>query len=429
MSERLSVDDLIDGIWEDKPKEPKATGVPPARAPQPKATVPPPRAPQPKVTVPPPREEVLDRVRVPEPEPLAPTPEEPKSRTDRRRLRRKIRQQVRLLALIAIVVGVVAAAAVASLRTLAPGSLDGEEQITLGAPAQETFVWTIWRDDPPGPAYVAVVGTGGEDGAVLVGVPDYTVASIPGQGVGTVGDAARLGDPKLVATTVANILGIGIDGSVGTTLEELGELVDGLGGITVGKRIMTGQDVVTYLGEGRHEDVGELEFLRGQEVFLGLLQTDGGAEAFSGLAEDLARIFAGAGESEITLLELPVDGIGAGLARPDEEAVSKLSGTWFLPTATSGRGVRLVILNGKGTPGIGEDVANILVPSGFRLVSSQNAMSFNVRNTQIVASTEEFLDEARLARELLGVGRVYLGDQPTGVADVSIIVGRDFPPE
>jgi hypothetical protein len=49
-----------------------------------------------------------------------------------------------------------------------------------------------------------------------------------------------------------------------------------------------------------------------------------------------------------------------------------------------------------------------------------------VKTTTIIASTEEFLDEARLARELLGVGDVYLGEQPTGVADVSVVIGRDF---
>ncbi|MGH2739819.1 MAG: LytR C-terminal domain-containing protein [Actinomycetota bacterium] len=454
MTERLSVDDLIDGIWDEEdavsrepvrtpPREPQevtANGdAPTASSAEPPAPIrTEPESPtEPESAEDPPtvdlkpstRRRVKKRLRVSRQREASSPPEPEPAARRRRGIRRRVRRQVRMLALIVMVVGVVGAAAVASLRSGGPRSSDAKQPLTVGDPAQEAIVWTIWREDPPGPAYVAVVGIGGREGPVVVGVPEYTVASIPGHGVGTVGDVARIGDRSLMETTVANIFGIGIDGSVATTFDDLRDLVDRLGEIVVGERSMTGQEVVTFLGEGRHEEVGEIEFLRGQDVFLALMQAGGTSAVAAHVPEGLVRILAAAEEGEVTLLELPVEGIGAGLARPDEEAVAKLTGEWFLPTATSAHGVRLVILNGKGTPGIGEEVTRILVPSGFRLVSSQNAMSFNVKVTQIVASTEEFLDEARLAQQLLGVGRVYLGDQPTGVADVSIIVGRDFPPE
>lgn len=71
-------------------------------------------------------------------------------------------------------------------------------------------------------------------------------------------------------------------------------------------------------------------------------------------------------------------------------------------------------------------MARLLVPSGFRLVSSLNAPKFNVERTRIVAASEEFVDEAELAQRLLGVGDVYVVDQASLVADMSIVVGKDF---
>jgi hypothetical protein len=33
---------------------------------------------------------------------------------------------------------------------------------------------------------------------------------------------------------------------------------------------------------------------------------------------------------------------------------------------------------------------------------------------------------AERARAIIGVGKVYVGVQPTGIADVTIVVGKDF---
>ena len=93
----------------------------------------------------------------------------------------------------------------------------------------------------------------------------------------------------------------------------------------------------------------------------------------------------------------------------------------------AGRSVaRLVVLNGNGEPGVGEEVARLLVPEGFRLVANGNAETFNLKRTQILASSEDYLDEARLARRLLGTGEVFVGGPPSGVGDVTVVVGDDF---
>jgi hypothetical protein len=93
---------------------------------------------------------------------------------------------------------------------------------------------------------------------------------------------------------------------------------------------------------------------------------------------------------------------------------------------TACSGAALVVLNGNGTPGIGQQVARMLVPEGYVLVASQNASEFGVNVTKIIASDREDLPAARKARYVLGVGQVFLGNQASGVADVTVVVGLDF---
>jgi hypothetical protein len=132
-----------------------------------------------------------------------------------------------------------------------------------------------------------------------------------------------------------------------------------------------------------------------------------------------------AGSPESTdLYALPVVDLGAGLLRPDTEAVESLVEDRFVLSGADE--VRFVVLNGVGTPGVGEEVARLLVPEGYRLMSSGNASTFDHQETKIIASSEEDFAAAERARELLGVGRVFQGFQPAGLADLTIVVGHDF---
>jgi hypothetical protein len=88
--------------------------------------------------------------------------------------------------------------------------------------------------------------------------------------------------------------------------------------------------------------------------------------------------------------------------------------------------IKVVVLTGVSQPGVGVDIVRRIAPAGFRVVAAQDAAGRRVDATEIVAGDEAFLDEAEAVRDLLGVGRVYVGTQPTGVADVTIVVGKDF---
>jgi hypothetical protein len=87
--------------------------------------------------------------------------------------------------------------------------------------------------------------------------------------------------------------------------------------------------------------------------------------------------------------------------------------------------VRIVVLNGVGRPGVGEEVARILVPEGYQLVATGNANTFEVKTTKIISLSESDLSAAQRARDLLGVGQVLMAE-PTGLADLQIVVGQDF---
>jgi LytR cell envelope-related transcriptional attenuator len=372
----------------------------------------------------------------PQPAPVSPTeqvvaPMEPVEapQTKRKRALRKRRwgRRVRFLGIMVLgfAVGAAGAAGVLFFRD----DQRSADRARTGGPAgaQNVLAWTVWKETPPGSAFVAILASGGGIDPVAVGVPTYTVVSIPGHGLGTVADAARTGDAELVSTTVQNLVQVPFDLAVATTTADLQSLVDRVGGIDVGSKHFAGQQAVGYLFKGVEESA-ELRFLRWQEIVTGLLAAlEDRPDALDGVVPEAAvPMFMGAASSETDVVALPVQDVGAGLARPVAESVAALVSERFVVPGQAGGEVRLVVLNGNGIPGIGEAVTRALVPAGFRLVSSQNAPAFDVKTTTIVASTEEFLDEARLARELLGVGDVYLGEQPTGVADVSVVIGRDF---
>lgn len=116
--------------------------------------------------------------------------------------------------------------------------------------------------------------------------------------------------------------------------------------------------------------------------------------------------------------------MASGLSRPDETGIAHLVAELFgepdrLPTA-------VIVLNGTGAPGVGESVAAHLIPAGFRVVVSQNASSFDHADTLVVANTADLRPVAERVRRLLGVGSVSVAGVPSGLGDVTIVVGRDY---
>jgi hypothetical protein len=101
-----------------------------------------------------------------------------------------------------------------------------------------------------------------------------------------------------------------------------------------------------------------------------------------------------------------------------------------IPPGARAEGNRVLVLNGVGTPGLGEKVRAKLVPAGFVFVGSRNANSFTYAKTQVLvkdATTAGSALGARVARALgVPTTSVQASNQIGSIADVVVIVGRDF---
>jgi hypothetical protein len=282
--------------------------------------------------------------------------------------------------------------------------------------AQQVVAWTLHAEG--GQTYVAVFATG-EKPAIVLAIPAAITINLPGQNLGTLSEAAAAGDPELVEVAIENLLGAPVDLAMLAPLSSLTAVVDGFGGIEVRDRHLSGASVDAYLSDIPEDASVDLAFLRWQDVLDGVIAA--APEEPDVLPEPLRPLLA---NTDPSLLALPVVDIGGGLLRPDRDGLQAMVTEHFVP-ATEVQ-VRLVVLNGVGTPGIGEDVARILVPEGYQLVSSGNANTFDLEVTQIIASSRGDLDAAQRAQSLLGAGEISVGSQPTGLADVTVVVGEDF---
>jgi LytR cell envelope-related transcriptional attenuator len=74
---------------------------------------------------------------------------------------------------------------------------------------------------------------------------------------------------------------------------------------------------------------------------------------------------------------------------------------------------------------VGELVAERIVPSGFRIVVSENASSFDHDETLVVVGSPEDVELGERVRDLLGTGTVNVSVS-SGLAPVTVLVGKDF---
>jgi hypothetical protein len=266
--------------------------------------------------------------------------------------------------------------------------------------------------------YAGVVGsTGGEDGALVL--PTRIRVTIPGQGEGTLGEALGLPTDQAV-TTVANLLGVWVDHTVAFGRQRLSGIVDREEGIDVGGSLLMGDEVVELL-----EGAGDGGMSAFQLVLQGLLA--GGIEWS---ASDLPEADApSAVLGELQALQgapvtvLPSEEAATGIYRSEPEAIrSSLVEAFGGPDREV---IGTVVLNGSGVPGIGELVAALLVPDGFRVVISDNASSFDHDETLVVVGSADDVALGERVRDLLGVGSVNVS-VASGIAPVTIVVGKDF---
>ncbi|MCW2777616.1 MAG: cell envelope-related transcriptional attenuator [Frankiales bacterium] len=388
-----------------------------------------------------------------------------------RRQRRRRRRQLIVLSLavlVALTVALTVRLASSSKPPPAPATAQQRTQRTLllqvQAPNGDAVATALLADDPKAKA-----------GSVLL-VPPQTLVTVPGTGSLTVSRALRSVPPEGSRTAVADALGVLVDGGWVIDQPSLARLVDLLGGITVdvdvpvlragslvlspGSQRVTGEQALVFLAYRAQGEQEQARLARVQGVLDGLLQVlpDTAPDTVSVLAtlgrrsvpsvplDSLAQLLVGLkvddGASALQYDSLPVIPIDTGVETPlgptlriDPVATRAvvdrlLAGS--IPPGGRDTGNRFLVLNGVGTPGLGEQVRAKLVPKGFVFVASRNAGRFGYARTQVLvpdATPQSQAVGARVAAALGLTGDVVrTSDQLGTVADVAVLVGADFRP-
>jgi LytR cell envelope-related transcriptional attenuator len=311
------------------------------------------------------------------------------------------------------VVALLALAVVATGTVFGLDVMWGSDDLTPG-PRTETLL-VVRSDEGP---FVAVVASGGGRRGAVVTIPPDLALTVPGHGDSTVADVVMLpGD--LAATAISNALGAWVAHYGVLNAGGLAGVVDRLGGLHVSGERLDGVGVLETLASP------ERQVVWGDVVrALASSDQDWRAEDFADVddARAVARALAAAADPQVAALPMAQIPGGALVVAegPTADLVARVfGGDAVLP-------VPLVVLNGSGEPGVGASVAEVLIPAGFRIVVSGNAARFVHAETLVVASTPDDRPAAERAQAALGVGTVSVSGAPTGVADVTIVVGEDF---
>jgi hypothetical protein len=311
-------------------------------------------------------------------------------------------------------------------------------------------------------------------GSVVL-LPPQLLVPVAGSGQLRLDVAVKTVPPESTRNAVADLLGVTVDGSWVLDLPTTAKLVDAVGGVSVdvdvpvlggpGGRVVLlnpgGQKLdgaragafMTYLGEGEEEAA---RLARLQEVFAGVLRAlpQSTAEVVTllnglgkrsvpsvpvpKLAEVLVGLASDGRDDALAYDSLPVVAIDTGGgtltyridAEPARALVDRLLAQSVPPGVRSG-GNRVLVLNGVGTPNIGEKVRAKVVPAGFVFVGSRNAQSFDYARTLVLVpgETVEAQQLGERVAKALGVPATAVATAPIGtVADVIVVVGADFRP-
>ena len=401
---------------------------------------------------------------------IAPRKSRRELRAERRRLRRR---RMGVAGILAIVLAVVIVGAAVGF---------GVHQATSGksAPkdAQTTALITMQGDDGNAIAsLLAAHDVKAKQGVELL-IPSRLITEVCGFGTQPFGQIIGLpGGSRLASRTLSQVLGgVSVDGTWTLSKQQLARLVDAVGGVTVDVDADVLQQqggstlVVVPAGKGQHlngsratafasyqgsgEDATAV-LSRTQTVFQAVvdalpakpadaekLLTSVGVQAsmptsdLATLLTSLARDDKSSSLLPVVLPSKPIDtGGGATSYRVDPPELTKLVHAQLaqsLPAASQRKQPTVLIENGVGTSGLVGSACDRLLPAGYGFAGSGNAPNFNYATSQIIVFSDSVAaarvgnDIARLLK--LPEGDVVASSQGQNVADVVVILGRDYHP-
>jgi hypothetical protein len=358
-------------------------------------------------------------------------PQAPRTRASRLRRQQHGRRRRSIELLVAIVVVTVGVGY--AFTQIDEGDRGGSDDGGSPSPDKKVPALLVFEVDGAPKPLLAVIGSAGSPPAAM-GFPQGLILAVPGAGELSTRQVAALPGPGL-QVALSNVVGAWAEHYAITDLDHLVPLVDRNGGLRVqlpdpvtigdvvlgpGAVTMTGAQVSAFLGAE-----GQNTYTRWEIVLTAFLETPP-AIAASDLTEtdDLAGVQATLDGAEGGRLEtLPIKAAAATIRVPDYQELDTLMADRFGVKRTP---VPAIVQNAAGSAGIGEEVGRLLIPRGFRVTLSQNAVEFGDKPTQIIALGEDHLNEARRARAALGVGRIAVSQVASGIGDIQIVVGKDF---
>jgi len=304
--------------------------------------------------------------------------------------------------------------------TRSPGAAEGPEE-----PTRLAFVVTGGAE----PA-VAMIGAGGDLAPAAFVLPPSLTMVVPGAGELEVRETALLPLEEMR---------MGLSNGMGAWSQEaaridLDDLVAGLGDVPLTVNLPTAETLGgVAIGPGEVEltptQVGDLlaaasedPDLRWDAILTALLASPDRiplpTEATD--AEAATTVLLGARGADPVVV--PTELVAGTLLVPAQPRLDDDVATAFGTEAP----VPVEVRNGSGVPGAGGAVGEAIVPIGYRVVLSGNAETFDVQRTEIVANGVDHQPEAQAIRDALGVGTVRVSQVPSGIADVTIVIGADL---
>lgn len=399
------------------------------------------------------------------------TETDPSGTGRRLELRRHRRQRrVRLVAVLVTLLAVAAAAFAVWLAADAPPTPTTPAEPE--ARTQTTLLLQVQTPDRAAAASVLLAHDPDEGTGVGVLVPPQVLVTVPGTGSLPFGAALRSVDAQGSRDALSDLLGVTVDDGWVLPTESLSALVDALGGIPVevDVPVVRDQTVVLSVGAQRVDGARALELMlylgpeEQEQSRLARVQqvVDGVVRSLPEDRDELVALLGALGERSVSTLEppalagflrgladadadgrlqydtlpvVPIDpGGGVTAFRVDAERLTPVVERLLADSVPSGvreGGNRVLVLNGVGTPGLGEAVRAKLTPAGFVFVGSRNAPEFGYATTQVLVpeATQDGQVLGERVAAALGVPATSVGAQDFGtVADVVVLVGADFAP-
>ena len=347
-----------------------------------------------------------------------------------------------------------------------------------GPPTQKTLLVQVTDEDGTAAASALTGVTPSTGTGAVVLVPSRLLVDVAGTGDIPFGETSTLPEPSAPAQALTDLVGVRVDDSWVLDRAALAALVDAFGGVDAAVDVDVvetdkdgGETVVveagnqelkgpaaaayaTYLAEGEPE---QARLARFDDVLTGVLQAmpedradvvaaldkagDGSESTLdsAALADRLLQLRAAAEEDELVSDVLPVTEIDTGTDTPsygiDSGQVAAMMRTRFpaaLQQDAGGEVLRVLVENGVGTPGLVEKARAKLVDDGFRFVNGGNAASFDFDESAVIIpdGTEKSVARGQRVARSLGLpdSSVTTSDRGQTVADVIVILGKDFAP-